>query len=86
MALLVAGTAFAADRLTAPEMDALFAALADPARRMAILKDVQEKIVREAYWIPMFEPLNVAAIGPKVKGAVLQSNADMNMSQIWLES
>lgn len=31
MALLVAGTAFAADRLTAPEMDALFAALADPA-------------------------------------------------------
>jgi len=57
----------------------------DAARRREILREVQEKIVREAYWIPMFEPLNVAAVGPKVKGAVLQSNADMNISQLWLE-
>jgi peptide/nickel transport system substrate-binding protein len=58
----------------------------DPARRRDILREVQEKIVREAYWIPMFEPANVAAFGPKVKGAVLQSNADMNISTLWLES
>ena len=57
----------------------------DPAKRRALLKEAQEKIVREAYWIPMFEPLNVAAIGAKVKGAVLHSNADVNITQLWLE-
>lgn len=57
----------------------------DPAKRRELLKQAQEKIVREAYWIPMFEPLNVAAIGAKVKGAVLHSNADVNISQLWLE-
>jgi peptide/nickel transport system substrate-binding protein len=58
----------------------------DPARRRDILKEAQEKIAREAYWVPLFEPMNVAAIGPKVKGAVLQSNADINMASLWLES
>jgi peptide/nickel transport system substrate-binding protein len=57
----------------------------DPARRRDILKDAQEKIVRDADWVPLFEPLNFAATGAKVKGAVLQSNGDINIARLWLE-
>jgi peptide/nickel transport system substrate-binding protein len=57
----------------------------DPARRREILRQAQEMIVRDAYWIPLFEPANVAAFGSKVKGAVLHSNADVNIASLWLE-
>jgi peptide/nickel transport system substrate-binding protein len=57
----------------------------DPARRRDLLKEAQEKIVREAYWVPLFEPNNFAATAAKVKGAVLQANGDVNIARLWLE-
>lgn len=58
----------------------------DPAGRQTLLDDAQALIMRQAYWAPLFEPLNFAALSSAVKDAALRSDGDISVSSAWIES
>lgn len=49
----------------------------DEAERMKILEEIQDKIMADAYWKPIFEPLNFALVDQKVKGAEMNLEGDI---------
>lgn len=52
---------------------ALQRTLADPAARQALLDELQATIMREAWWKPLYEPLNFAVVSKDFEGAALDS-------------
>lgn len=58
----------------------------DPAGRQALLDEAQALIMRQAYWAPLFEPLNFAALSSAVRDAALRSDGDISISTAWIES
>jgi peptide/nickel transport system substrate-binding protein len=58
----------------------------DDAKRQALYDRVQERLVDQAHWVPLFEPLNFAAFDRKVHGGALRSDGDVDVTKIWLEA
>ncbi len=70
-----------------PELDRILEASRtefDDAKRQALYDAAQEMLVRQAYWAPLFEPLNFAAFADSVKGAVLRSDGDVDLTVVSL--
>lgn len=58
----------------------------DPAARQKLLDDAQALIMQQAYWAPLFEPLNFAALSSSVRDADLRADGDITISSAWIES
>jgi peptide/nickel transport system substrate-binding protein len=56
----------------------------DETERMRILETIQDKIIAEAYWKPIFEPLNFALVDQKVKGAEMNLEGDILSPSLYL--
>lgn len=58
----------------------------DDAKRQALYDKVQERLVEQAHWAPLFEPLNFAAFDQSVQGGALRSDGDVDVTKIWLST
>ena len=58
----------------------------DDAKRQALYDRVQERLVEQAHWAPLFEPLNFAAFDRSVQGATIRSDGDVDVTKIWLSA
>lgn len=58
----------------------------DPAARQALLDQAQARIMEQAYWAPLFEPMNFAALSSAVRGADLRVDGDLSVSSASVES
>jgi len=56
----------------------------DDVKRQALYDRIQERLVEQAHWAPLFEPLNFAAFDSTVQGATLRSDGDVDVAKIWL--
>lgn len=70
-----------------PELDALIAEqriTVDEDARQALLDEIQTIVVSEAYWKPLFEPLNFAVIDTEIQGAILTGNGIIRADLVWM--
>jgi peptide/nickel transport system substrate-binding protein len=49
----------------------------DEGERQRILDRIQETIIADAYWKPLFEPLNFALVDKSVQGAAMNTEGDI---------
>lgn len=73
---------------TNAELDDMIAAqrvTVDEAARQEILDEIQALIVSEAYWKPLFEPLNFAVVSPRLVDARLGAGGELRPDLIGIE-
>lgn len=58
----------------------------DGARRQEILDAIQELVVTEAYWKPLFEPLNFAVVSPDIVDPKLNTSGELRPDLVVIES
>lgn len=71
------------------ELDALIAeqrVTVDAAARQAILDKIQALVISEAYWKPLFEPLNFAVVSTKVEDAQLNTAGELRPDLMAIKS
>jgi peptide/nickel transport system substrate-binding protein len=61
------------------------ASATDPAKRLAIMRDVQGHIVDQAYTIPVFEEPQVYAAAPRLKGLAFEAVGRPSFYDTWLD-
>ncbi|HEX3347762.1 MAG TPA: ABC transporter substrate-binding protein [Acetobacteraceae bacterium] len=77
------------DFVADPDMDRMIEASRvefDDAKRQALYDTIQQKLVEEARWAPLFEPLNFAAFDSSVQGAVLRVDGEIDARKVWLKA
>lgn len=68
------------------EMTARQRVTADPEARQQMLDEIQAHVLREAYWKPLFEPLNFALAAPEVGNAELSAGGILIVQDLYLQS
>lgn len=71
------------------ELDGMIAeqrVTSDPAARQAVLDKIQAKVVTEAYWKPLFEPLNFAVVAKDVVDARMNAGGELRIDKLGMAS
>lgn len=72
-----------------PELDGMIAeqrVTSDPAARQALLDKIQAKVVTEAYWKPLFEPLNFAVVSKDVVDGQINAGGELRIDLLGMSS
>ena len=72
-----------------PKLDELLKAAAaetrDPARRLRIYREAEEKVVRDAPWVFLYHPIDYRLVQPWVKGFKMHSVWLVRFEKLWME-